>query len=93
MQTAPHDTSPASTRATGMRWPCPGDPTVRTSAAEGSFSCTLQVKSAKKKRLKATMTARVRNPREPLEIDAHLDDTGQIALGFGPEPEDDDGEE
>lgn len=65
---------------------------IRTSASEGSFSATLQITSAKKGRLKGKMTARVRTPREALEIDMHLDTTGQLALGLGPESDDDDEE-
>ena len=59
---------------------------VRTSSAEGSFSTTLQIRRAKK-RFKGTMSCRVRTPREPLDFDLHLDDDGQLALGLGPDDE------
>jgi hypothetical protein len=68
---------------------------VQTSAAEGSFSTTLQIKAAKKsaRRFIATLKPRVRVPREPTEFDMHVADDGQLALGFleekaaEPEPE------
>ena len=57
---------------------------IATSAAGGSFSCTLQIKPAKKGRFKATVGARVRSPRESLELDMHVSDDGQLSLGLPP---------
>lgn len=55
---------------------------VNTAAASGSFSSTLQIKSGKRGRFKATVSSRVRTPREPYEIDMHVSDDGQLALGL-----------
>ena len=58
---------------------------VNTSAAKGSFSMTLSIAAAKKS-FRATVSSRIRVPREPYEIDMHLDD-GQLALGLPELPE------
>lgn len=55
---------------------------VNTSAAEGSFSCTLAIKKAKKGRFVGKLSARVRTPREPTEFDFHVADDGQLELGL-----------
>lgn len=60
---------------------------VNTAAASGSFSATLQISKARK-RFKGKLSARVRTPREPYELDFHLDD-GQLTLGLGPDAEED----
>lgn len=66
---------------------------VRTSEKQGSFSTTLEVKKAGKGRLKASVGARVRTPREALELDVYLDENQQLALGLGPdESQDDEGD-
>ena len=54
---------------------------VQTSAAQGSFSATLSIKKAKKGRFSGTLASRVRTPREPIEIDLHIDDSGQLSFG------------
>ncbi len=64
---------------------------VQTSAAEGSISLTLQVKAAKNGNFKGTVSTRVRSPREPLQIDMHMGDDNQLALGL-PDPDPDQGE-
>lgn len=55
---------------------------VQTSAAQGSWSPTLQVKKGKKGRFSATLGSRVRFPREKIELDMHIDDDGQLSLGL-----------
>jgi hypothetical protein len=55
---------------------------VQTSAASGSFSTTLQIARAKKGRFKASISARVRSPREKLELDMHIGNDGQLELGL-----------
>lgn len=55
---------------------------VQTSAASGSFTTTLQISKAKKGRFKADIGARVRVPREKLELDMHIGDDGQLSLGL-----------
>lgn len=55
---------------------------VKTSAASGSFSVTLQVKHQKRGRFVASVGARIRTPREKLELDMHLAEDGQLSLGL-----------
>lgn len=55
---------------------------VAAAAKGASFSTTLQIAKAKKGRFKATVGARIRAPREALELDMHVDDSGQLALGL-----------
>ena len=55
---------------------------VNTAQAEGSFSTTLKVVKAKKGRFKGSLSCRVRTPREPYELDMHIDDDGQLSLGL-----------
>jgi len=62
---------------------------IRTSNREASFSATVQYKELKNDKLRAVVSARVRTPREDLEIDLHLTPDGQLALGL-PEGLDDD---
>jgi hypothetical protein len=68
---------------------------VQTSAAQGSWSPTLQIKKAKKGRFSATLGSRIRVPRESVELDMHVDDDGQLSLGLpqGWEPDGDPGGE
>jgi len=68
---------------------------VQVGEGQASFSVTLQIKRGKAGRFVATLTSRVRAPREPVTIDMHVDeDTGQLALGFDPAKHGtDDGEE
>ncbi len=68
---------------------------VQTSAAQGSFSATLAIKKAKKGRFLGTLASRVRTPREPIQIDLHIDDSGQLSFGNpdGWEPDGGDGGE
>lgn len=55
---------------------------VNTAQASGSFSATLQITKAKKGRFKAKLACRVRTPREAFELDMHIADDGQLALGL-----------
>ena len=55
---------------------------VQRGNGEGSFSSTLHIKKAKKGRFKAIVKARVRTPREPIELDMHIDADGQLSLGL-----------
>lgn len=55
---------------------------VQTSAASGSFTSTLQISKAKKGRFKAEIGARIRVPREKLELDMHLGSDNQLELGL-----------
>jgi len=55
---------------------------VQTSAAQGSWSPTLQIKKAKQGRFSATLGSRVRTPREKIELDMHIDTDGQLSLGL-----------
>lgn len=57
---------------------------IQTSGSGGSFSCTLDIKPAKKGRFSARVSARVRTPREPLELDMHIASDGQLELGLPP---------
>ena len=59
---------------------------VQVGEGQASFSTTLHIKRGKAGRFIATLTSRVRAPREPVSIDMHVDaDTGQLALGFNPQ--------
>ena len=64
---------------------------VQTSAAQGRFSATLTIKKAKKGRFLGTLASRVRTPREAVEIDLHIDDSGQLSFGnpegWDPDPD------
>ena len=55
---------------------------VQRGNGEGSFSTTLQISRAKKGRFKATVSAKVRSPREKIELDMHIDADGQLSLGL-----------
>lgn len=55
---------------------------IATSAASGSATFTLQIARAKKGRFKADISARVRTPREKLELDMHVGSDGQLSLGL-----------
>jgi len=55
---------------------------VQTATASGSFSATLQIKGGKRGRFVGKVSARVRTPREPFEIDMHIDDDEQLSLGL-----------
>ena len=62
---------------------------------QASFSCTLQIAKQKGGRFKATLKSRIRAPREPMVIDMHLNEAGQLELGFDPAvhgTKDDDGD-
>lgn len=54
---------------------------VQVGEGQASFSTTLHIKRGKNGRFKATLTSRIRAPREPIEIDMHVED-GQLVLGF-----------
>jgi hypothetical protein len=55
---------------------------VQASAASGSATFTLQIARARKGRFKAEIAARVRTPREKLELDMHVGTDGQLSLGL-----------
>ncbi len=55
---------------------------VATSARTASFSATVQVKGAKRGRFRATIACRVRTPRDPVELDMHVGEDGQLSLGL-----------
>ena len=55
---------------------------VQTSAAQGSWSPTLQIKQAKQGRFAATLGSRIRVPREKVELDMHIGNDGQLSLGL-----------
>jgi hypothetical protein len=54
---------------------------VKTTARQASLSATATIKGAKRGRFRGTVTVRVRTPRDPHEIDFHLDN-GQLSLGL-----------
>ena len=63
---------------------------VQTSAASGSFSATLSIVKARKNRFSGKLKCRIRTPREPLEIDMHLDEDQQLSFGAPTEGWEDD---
>lgn len=55
---------------------------IQNSTSGGSFSVTLNIKPAKRGNFKATVAARIRSPREALELDMHLGKDDQLTLGL-----------
>lgn len=62
-------------------WPELRD-SIQTASRQGSFSSTIQLKHKKNDHFQATISVRVRAPREPHVLDMHLDDDGQLVLGL-----------
>lgn len=63
---------------------------VKVGEGEGSISITMQLKQVKPKRgaksptnlVKGEIKTRVRAPRQPIPVELHLDDSGQLAFGY-----------
>ncbi len=60
---------------------------VRSSARQGSWTVTLELRAVGKseEHFKATLKPRVRVPKEPTEFDFHLGEDRQLELGLPPE--------
>lgn len=65
---------------------------AKVGKGQASFTATFSIKKAKKGRIAGTLAARVRAPREPIEIDLHFDEDGQLSLGLPDTPDEIEGE-